>query len=937
MLYFNQDRIPLKYHIKDSIVFEINSNLKLEQILDSLLKEEDISSLCGFQSYFVAENIPSDLGKEFPLAYDTYKVRNEHSYIPDYTCVHDDDYDGEEDEFAPPVGEKPFMEVCESRLFNSFEQFTFGVTDTDLKVTPVTERDVDKEVIIDALIQQIACSIGIMPHLLEYKDTLSIQEMKKLSALGELTFDEGIYNYYSREYPDCLPSKDVLDVVSKLTAPERQLLSCEMNPVKATDICCLLKKENPNVYLTRDLIEQYMYENITETINLSTTHILDSAIRIQVQEKAEELFRQKYHFVPRVIEDYIIAQTNKRPYTNADDLAGDIVDNFNRQSLTKIAGTKSEVLYALCDELNFNEVKASHIDIIAALYPADELKRLHTNHFIEYYKAHSDMPDTCLSEMLESYRQHTDIVFDINKPVDKMLAYIKNIKGAKDCERMQKRYNYCFDDNDLAIKGRNIEVVDGDMKMYMLPATDYRNFTVGYDTHCCQHYNGAGETCVYKLTSDPYAGVVVIERKGKILAQGFVWTDESNNTLVFDNVEFADDRLVQQFEPLFSAWSQAMPYDNIHVGTGYNENMQSWGRKANKLVTMPTTINNEHVYSDYHGNARMIKNKGTVLIPYTNRCRIIENQLVFSKFDRINDLGLGYLLATGLSVSDIVKMAEKIDDNSITDEEIKDLIMKVKNHELLMDKFDTLSDDVQVWFASTYPKEIDLIKNPCEEIAVIQVRNNPMMIKNILNPSEEMQIAVVQSNGLLFSEIKNPTESCAYAAVEQNGYALSLIPESLRTNEVVMKAVSSAPRIILSVKNPSEEAVCEAVRREPQIIGLIQQIAPVSDETQVLAVSIDPSAVLSLRNPSPVAVKAAIERNGMFIRNFQRQYPDLRETAIRQNPMCIGVLDNPTLDECILALSLNPNCESKIRDNELLSEALCAVQTYDSPDIEPEI
>lgn len=954
MIIYNQDKIAMKYLINDKLVFDISSNIRLDDILTKLRNGDSISEIGGISAFYIDADIPNESeNKLAKMGMKTYEERKEDSFVPDYNVVHDDEYEGDVDtgdefhaEHFPPKGNKPFIENIERDLFQNYQNYCFNV-DSDINVKSLS---VDNENVRKQLIKQISMSLGIMPNLLESYPEATVIELKKMSALGDLTFDNSLYDFYSDEYSEILPNKETIEILKTLSAPERQNFDYIMNPTKITDICCKLKINYKNSYLTRDIIDNFLYSHIEAIDEIKPNYFKNATLSASNYNKLleytiSEFENSNYHRAPRVIKDYVLAQSEKRYDRRFNEIgeAKNIVKDFNLNSLKKIANTGSLILYALADELDFNQIKQSHIDIIASLYPEECIKYLNKNHFIEFYKNHQDMTDEQLKTLLEGYNytlnlaklsetDHyitsfsiTEVSFDKDKSIEEEIKYIKEFKGKQDCKAMENKYNYKFENNDLCIKGRNIEIIDGDLHMYTLQADDYRNFTVGIDTHCCQAYTGAGESCVWKLTAEPYAGVVVIEKKGQILAQGFVWTDESKDTIVFDNVEFADDRKVHTFNNIFSAWAKECPYSNVHVGTSYNENMQGWGVNIpqNKRAVMPNTIgDNRYVYSDYIGksNPRAIKKDGRVTLPLAVNYRVKVNELVPSKYDIINDLGLGYLLSLGFTANKIIEIGNKINNNTLTDEEIKEIISESSNHKDLLNHLSVFSDELQLWFASKYPNEINLLKEPCERLAVVQLRHNPEMIKNISNPTEEMQMEVVSQNGLLFSMINNPTERTALCAVSNNGYALTLIPEELKTDEVIIKAIDSAPRIVLSLNYYSYPVLKAAIEKEPQIIGLLQQKTPIPEDLQCLAVSKDSSTILSIKNPEYSAIKKAIEDNGLLIRNFQR-YSDLREIAIRQNPMAIGVINKPTLDECYLALSLNPKTELRIKDKDVLMQA----------------
>lgn len=127
-----------------------------------------------------------------------------------------------------------------------------------------------------------------------------------------------------------------------------------------------------------------------------------------------------------------------------------------------------------------------------------------------------------------------------------------------------------FDKVQCSISRTSVEVAG--LSAYILESTDLRQVTVGYDTYCCQHFGGAGETAMmYGLMSSTAGFWVIEDRKGEIKAQAEVWLSEDGQTFVFDNIEFANDREVSDYEEIIKAWVEATPYPNVILGMGYTE------------------------------------------------------------------------------------------------------------------------------------------------------------------------------------------------------------------------------------------------------------------------------------------------------------------------------------------------------------------------------
>jgi len=80
-----------------------------------------------------------------------------------------------------------------------------------------------------------------------------------------------------------------------------------------------------------------------------------------------------------------------------------------------------------------------------------------------------------------------------------------------------------------------VSISDGDFKFYKLDRDDVRGPFLGEYTGCCQHPQGAGASCAIHGTTNPDGGFVVLEYRGVVKFQSWVWRNQ--DTLVFDNIE----------------------------------------------------------------------------------------------------------------------------------------------------------------------------------------------------------------------------------------------------------------------------------------------------------------------------------------------------------------------------------------------------------------
>jgi hypothetical protein len=82
-----------------------------------------------------------------------------------------------------------------------------------------------------------------------------------------------------------------------------------------------------------------------------------------------------------------------------------------------------------------------------------------------------------------------------------------------------------------------IDATRDGIRAYFLPREDTRGLFLGEYTKCCQHPDGAGETCAWYGQQKPNSGFLVFEDdSGTIIAQSWTWINESGD-LCFDNCE----------------------------------------------------------------------------------------------------------------------------------------------------------------------------------------------------------------------------------------------------------------------------------------------------------------------------------------------------------------------------------------------------------------
>ena len=156
--------------------------------------------------------------------------------------------------------------------------------------------------------------------------------------------------------------------------------------------------------------------------------------------------------------------------------------------------------------------------------------------------------------------------------IKEVLSILQENKAFEECNKIKKYYP-AFDIAEVACDIEKTDIVYKNQKAYILDANDPRQVMLGYDTHCCQHLGGAGESAMMYGLLAQNGGFWAIEKKGKIIAQAEIWTgviDEREEVLVFDNIELSDDRDFELIREVLEKWLETSPYKNIVMGTGYN-------------------------------------------------------------------------------------------------------------------------------------------------------------------------------------------------------------------------------------------------------------------------------------------------------------------------------------------------------------------------------
>lgn len=303
-----------------------------------------------------------------------------------------------------------------------------------------------------------------------------------------------------------------------------------------------------------------------------------------------EKFKKRHSFVPRIINDIALIEMNEN----------DIVNNFKFK----------EIKILLNDQffLNMNEYRTVDLYLkTKGLY-----NKLDSN-FVDYVYEHNlENTKTFLwlcKNIKRNFSQRTcyelinksktvDILLEKYNTIQEIFRELNAQKAETEMRLIEEKYNFKFNECIFDIPMTSVE--ENEYVAEVMQPGDYRMATIGYDSYCCQHLNGAGETAMMYGLLAPKAGFWIIRKGNKIIAQAEIWEGKIQNTevLVFDNIEYADNRTINNIMPILIKWLEASPYKNIAMGLGYNETPSKNMKPIKDRIHQPAVKKLKDVYTD---------------------------------------------------------------------------------------------------------------------------------------------------------------------------------------------------------------------------------------------------------------------------------------------------------------------------------------------------
>lgn len=350
--------------------------------------------------------------------------------------------------------------------------------------------------------------------------------------------------------------------------------------------------------------------------------------------KLEELFTEQFRNIPgarkpeyRILESYAIVCTQlgispeevvgkfnfnafrenmiqNRKYSNVENILAMTYLDLNDYNKCLSNGTITNVVKTLMEYTKSDEQQKESL-MTAALWMIDHPTANDT--LINMVKAHA-----------------LDYHIERNDSAETIYAKQAQYASSEEIRKIEARYpNFKFTDCTFDLKFSDTTYRDSNRRrtfhMCILRPGDTRMAQIGYDTHCCQHLGGAGETAMMHGLLNPKGGFWIMEDANThaILGQAEIWED-TRGRLVFDNIEFANDGDISMYYNPIGQWLMESGYENAIMGTGYNELARGMSGLTNCSPVIPWVtfeelyrLDKNHVFSDMAQAQRFVEEFNT--------------------------------------------------------------------------------------------------------------------------------------------------------------------------------------------------------------------------------------------------------------------------------------------------------------------------------------
>lgn len=777
------------------------------------------------------------------------------------------------------------VETKRDPLYSEFERFTYG-QNHDFAEIPVDDilidRAMDSEYNLPTFYKDMLDSAGVMPTL--YDNDAPVKQLQDMSYMGKQLYFSWKPIDRSNRMPTAedltffynLNSYERAVITDSLHCPTRLLDTLEaLRRMQGMEKIAITESMIEHIRESTLSINELVTEELAPINEAQCLHSIDEANYTALKDAFVAKFRRAPRVLPEIYSAYLGAF---HVQSLTDEQIAAIVDGFKLNNIGQVAPLHNEMLYLLSAEMNFSEMKAEHLQIFATYLIPDDWQYLKDSHFLEWYNRYKS--DIKISDLCNIVRNVKSLHFDLALSPKQVLRLSTQVRGWCNAACVNEEYGIDFRNAVVAIPGRGLVVEDKPQKirMYILDRDDARIFTVGQDCHCCQnlavcgdqtygnyysgaimeellaqhftniddayayvHENvehlrelnrydnrlisgGAGASCVVNELTHPLCWVTIWEDTvtGNTIAQADTHYIADTNTLVYDNIEFVNDGNVKKLYDIIATYAENSDFDSIHIGTGYNQGMKSFGKhiSTREFQHYRDDLTDEFkekypggLYSDYHASdAVKIKQNGEMLIfsrKPASAFTIIHNEEDNEQYRYLTDPVA--VLFTDYTLEQRRDVVERYAAQNLTEAEL--LIIADKKPHLLSD-FETLPISVQRKVLFGKDGEINM-----DGFSYIRYPDS-LLLSTVLTDHPE---AV-----MYFDKYSVPRESWM-DVVKADGSLIEYCPDEYLDEELITEAIKSNPYSIKYIADRIEDPlksrmVIMAVYKRPILAAHFPQL-----------------------------------------------------------------------------------------------------------------
>lgn len=831
MVIFNQEVIENSYTIKDNEILQIESRLGFREFVQKLQ-----NTLAGRDGPLLPEDFTLSVYRSGPLRQVTllWTDYNE-TDMELYLHTFDPENESGLDEMETQSNDK---------LLHEFERYTYGQNHDFIHI-PQEAAD------LQAVYESCLDACGIMPTLYGNMDA-PVKYLQDISYMGRSLY----FPWENLNRANRLPEADILELFYSISPYERAAITDSLhNPTHIMDV---LKAARAIPGYNNYIVTQQFVKAVAGGDRTCCSEdlvpdegFLEYAVgKVEAKDTPDyqalnDAFVEAFRRAPRVLPEIYDAYLHAYGVDSLSEAqAKEIVSKFRLTNIQKVAGNHNPALLVLAGELNFDEIKKEHLQIFATYLTASDYAYLKKNGFFEWYARYKGEVKT--ADLCTIVKKIKELDFDLSLPPKQILALKSQVLGWCNAACVAHDYhgNLDFRNAVVAIPGRGLVVEDkaAHIRMRILPPDDSRIFTAPLDCHCCQnlamysnirdellaqhfktideayqyveeHFEedtrltgmGAGASCVANELTNPLAWVTLWEdtNTGDTVAQADTHYVLAQNTLVYDNIEFVNDGNVKKIYDIIAAYAQASTFSSIHVGTGYNQQMKSFGKRiaTKEMVHYTEDLTEEfknafgsRLYSDYHSDAIKVKQNGEMLIwpKKPDRNFTIHHEPEDNEAFRylLHPVSAAFYHYTPSAKYDLIARYEA---QSLTVEELETV---AQSHPELLKDYEVLPLSVQ-----------KLILYNGSRANTGEPLMNPEMFQYIRHPDSLLIKEALKErvSNIIYFDSENTTRENWESVLPIDGSLIEYCPKKFWDEELLILAIKNNPFSIKYVANDLEE------------------------------------------------------------------------------------------------------------------------------------